>query len=65
MTKVAEHHDTLKRVSVCPEEARTIIGVSRNTMYRMLANGRLRSVRVGRKILIPLSAIDELMNGMS
>jgi excisionase family DNA binding protein len=46
------------------EAARQVMGgISRSTMYGELTSGRLRSLRVGRRRLIPASAIAERMNG--
>ena len=40
--------------------AARLAGIGRSLMYAQLANGRVRSVRVGRRRLIPLSAITAL-----
>lgn len=36
------------------------IGVSERTIIRMIADGRLRSIRIGRRVLVPLSEIERL-----
>lgn len=42
------------------EEARAALGgVSRSTLYQEIRAGRLRTVRVGRRRLVPSSAIAE------
>jgi excisionase family DNA binding protein len=41
-------------------EAATALGVSRTALYTALGSGRLRSVKVGRRRLIPTSALAEL-----
>ncbi|WP_345456414.1 helix-turn-helix domain-containing protein [Deinococcus aluminii] len=46
-----------------PEAAQKMLGVGRGTIYELIRTGQLRSIRVGRKILIPLSAIEEFLNG--
>lgn len=45
------------------EEAAEMIGIGERSTYALVRSGQLRSVRVGRKILIPLSAIAEFLNG--
>ena len=41
-------------------EASELMRVSRNTIYRMVKRGELRSVRIGRLMFIPRQAIQEL-----
>ena len=43
------------------EEAADLIGVARSTCYGLLADGRLRSILVGRRRLIPADAITEMV----
>ena len=40
---------------------RTGIPISRATFYRWLSNGKVYSVRLGQKIYIPVSVLDELI----
>jgi excisionase family DNA binding protein len=42
-----------------PREAADVLRVHPYTVYEMVRQGKLRSVRVGRRILIPESAINE------
>ncbi|BDP41039.1 hypothetical protein DAETH_10080 [Deinococcus aetherius] len=63
MTQLIDNQDPPQRLTIPFEEARLLVGVGRNTMYRLLNNGTIRCVRAGRKILIPLSAIEEFING--
>lgn len=46
-----------------PVEVAERLGLSRNTVGQLLRSKRLRSVRVGRKYLIPHEAIEEFLNG--
>jgi excisionase family DNA binding protein len=41
-------------------EAEQRLSISRNTLYKWLELGLIKSVRVGETILIPLSEIDRL-----
>lgn len=38
-----------------------ILPLSRATVYALIASGKLRSIRVGRKILVPVDAIEEFL----
>jgi excisionase family DNA binding protein len=42
------------------EEAAKLLGVSRVTIFRRLAEGRIRSIRLGRR-LIPVHALEALL----
>ena len=51
------------RLTRKPEEAAPMLGVGRNGVYDLIRSGALRSIRIGRKILIPVSAIEEFLSG--
>lgn len=46
-----------------PEEVCPLLGLGRNSVYALIHSGMLRSIRVGRKILVPTSAIIDFLNG--
>ncbi|TSA87904.1 helix-turn-helix domain-containing protein [Deinococcus detaillensis] len=60
MTVIQEPPTRLTRK---PEEAAPMLGVGRNGVYDLIRSGALRSIRIGRKIVIPLSAIEDFLNG--
>ncbi len=43
------------------EEARMILGISRNTAYRAVDNGSLPSIRINNRILIPKMALHRML----
>ena len=52
-------------VTLRVEELMPILGIGRNTAYELVRSGRLRSVRsvrVGRQVRIPKSALIEFLN---
>ena len=51
-----------ERLTCGPEEAGQMLGISKPSVYALLKTGRLKSVRLGRKFLIPLSAVAEFLN---
>lgn len=53
------------RLTRKPEELVSVLGIGRNTIYELIRTGQLRSIRVGRKLLVPLSAVDEFLAGTS
>lgn len=47
------------------EQAARYVGVGRSEVFKMLREGRLKkSVRIGRRRLIPRSALDEFVEGV-
>jgi excisionase family DNA binding protein len=50
-------------VVLTPAEAMDILGVGKNTMYRLLKSGELNGFRVGRSWRVPESSIEKLMYG--
>jgi excisionase family DNA binding protein len=42
-------------------EAAVLLGVSRAHAYELVARGQLRHVRLGRRVVIPKRAVDELL----
>ena len=38
------------------------LGLSRNTVYELIRQGQIPSVRLGRRILIPREALENLLN---
>ena len=53
----------VKAIALSPEEFAGAIGVSLSTVYRLIRTKRIPSARLGKRILIPLSAVDEFLNG--
>ena len=38
-----------------------VLGISRNTVRKLVASGQIRTIRVGRRILFPATAIVEFL----
>jgi excisionase family DNA binding protein len=43
------------------EEAARLLNVGRSTAYDLIRSGRLRSVKIGRRRLVPRDALDALI----
>ncbi|MFD2608741.1 helix-turn-helix domain-containing protein [Deinococcus taklimakanensis] len=52
-----------QRLTRKPEEVAQLLGIGRNGVYDLIRRGDLRSIAVGRKLLIPLTAIEEFLTG--
>jgi excisionase family DNA binding protein len=51
-----------ERLTFSVDEAARALGVSRNLMYDLVAQGRVPSVRLGRRIVVPRRALEELLS---
>jgi excisionase family DNA binding protein len=60
MSKNAENHRAL--VASVGEAAR-MLGVSRASIYRLIGLGKLKTIKIGARRLVPLGAIDALLDG--
>lgn len=49
------------RLTVSVEEAGALLGISRAFAYELAARGELPCVRLGRRLLVPRKALDELL----
>ena len=50
-----------RALSIC--ETAQVCGLSRATIYRLIEQKRLATLKIGERRLVPLSAIDALLNG--
>jgi len=48
------------RLTVSVAEARRRLGISRGLMYEAIRRGEIPSIRIGRRILIPVAPLDKL-----
>ena len=52
-----------QRLTLTVQEAADMIGVSKPIMYRLLDDSEVRSIRIGRKILIPQESVTDYLRG--
>ena len=45
------------------EEAAKVLHIGRTQAYRAVRSGELRSIRIGKRVLVPTSAIRQLLDG--
>ena len=58
MSKDAENH---QRLVASVRDAARMMGISRSSVYRLIGNRKLRTVKIGGRRLIPASALDALL----
>ena len=51
----------MEKVCLTPEQAAQALGVGRTFMYSLLASGRIESIKLGRRRLIPTDALERLV----
>lgn len=50
---------------VTVEDLARLLAIGRNTAYTLVRSGKIRSIKVGRKYLIPKTAVDEYLDSAS
>jgi excisionase family DNA binding protein len=53
-----EQDDRIPRLLLKPEEAAMVLGVSRSTLYELLAAGAVESVHIGKSRRVPVTALE-------
>ena len=51
----------MQPICVTPEEAGAALGIGRTFVYELLATGKLESIKLGRRRLIPREALERLV----
>ncbi len=54
--------DEKEPIVYSPDEARKLLKISRGLIYAAIHTGRIPSIRIGRRILIPRSGLERLLN---
>ena len=54
--------DEREHLVYSPDEARKLLKISRGLVYEAINTGRIPSIRIGRRILIPRSGLERLLN---
>ena len=49
------------RLVLSADEARKKLGLSRGLMYEAIRKGEVPSIRIGRRILIPINALNRML----
>ena len=60
MNKTKEHHKE-EAMTLSVEHAARLIGVSRSTAYRLVRDGELPSIKVGRRVLVLKKPLMEML----
>ncbi|MBA3744617.1 helix-turn-helix domain-containing protein [Sporichthya sp.] len=64
MTITSESTEPRRRLVLTVEEAADLLGVGRTTMYGLIQNGAVESVRIGRLRRVPADALTAFVTGL-
>jgi excisionase family DNA binding protein len=53
----------MDRWTVTVEEAAEMLGISRSSAYECVHRGELQALRLGRRLVVPRSALEEMLGG--
>jgi excisionase family DNA binding protein len=54
-----------QRLGLSVDEAASLLGVSRDLVYDLIARGELPSVRLGRRIVVPRRALEATLDSLT
>jgi excisionase family DNA binding protein len=58
---MSTNNKDVKRLAMSIREAELASGLSRATVYRLIANGRLLTLKIGARRLVTVGALDALL----
>ena len=61
MTSRTVQSQPVDRLTYTVDEAAAVLGISRNSAYEAARRGEIPTIRVGRRILVPRSLLEELL----
>ena len=60
---VTSHDGDSGRHAMSVEQAAVRLGIGRSLAYELVRDGKLRTVRAGHRILVPISSLEEFLSG--
>jgi excisionase family DNA binding protein len=65
MSKNVNGVPAFERLALSIEETAKTSGLSRATLYRLIADGKLTTIKIGARRIVPIGAINALLSGAS
>jgi len=62
LRELLERHGLSDKATLTYREVAELLGVGRPAVEELVRSGRLRAVRVGRRLHVPVSALEDLLN---
>jgi excisionase family DNA binding protein len=63
VTEPVQRRATQGRATVSVPEAAKILGVGRNQGYEGVKKGQIPVIRIGKRLLVPLAALERMLQG--
>ena len=54
---------TIERKTITIEETAKVLGVGRNKAYEAARRGEIPTIKIGKRILVPLAALERMLQG--
>lgn len=51
-----------KKATITVEEAAELLGIGRSNAYQSVRDGSIPSIRLGKRIVVPVAALERLLN---
>jgi len=48
-------------LALCAEDAAEVLGIGRTLIFRLIKEGKLKAVRIGRRTLVPVRELEALL----
>jgi excisionase family DNA binding protein len=55
--------ENIERIGVSIQEAAKMLGISRPHFYPLIKEGKIRTVKIGRRVLVSVQSLRELVDG--
>ena len=54
---------TVQPKAISVQEAGKLLGISKNHAYTAAQDGVIPTIRIGRRLVVPMAALDKMLNG--
>jgi excisionase family DNA binding protein len=58
-----ERTENIERIGVSIQEAAKMLGISRPSFYPLIKDGKVRTVQIGRRVLVSVQSLRDLVDG--
>ena len=58
-------HEEPQALTITVERAAQLLGISRGLAYELVRRGELPAIRLGRRVVVPTNAIDEMLRDLT
>ena len=55
----------LHPLALCVEDAAEVLGIGRTLVFRLIQEGKLKAVRIGRRTIVPVRELEALLSRLA